>query len=71
MRRIAMRRSVEAGVLALMLEADPDLTPWAAREILRETSKDILDPGVDSQSGAGLVNAFAAVSEVLRRKNMR
>lgn len=59
------------GVLALMLEADPNLTPWAAREILRETSKDILDPGVDSQSGFGLVDAYAAVSEVLRRKHMR
>jgi subtilisin family serine protease len=53
-----------AGVLALMIEADPELTPWRAREILMETARDIGAPGFDHQSGAGLVDAFRAVTVV-------
>lgn len=60
-----------AGILALMLEADPDLTPWVARDILVSTARDIDPPGVDVQTGAGLVDAYAAVLEVQRRAKER
>jgi len=57
-----------AGVLALMLEADPELTPWNAREILMRTARDIGAAGFDYQAGAGLVDAFRAVTEVRQRR---
>lgn len=57
-----------AAVLALMIEADPDLTPWAARAILSETAVDIGTPGFDPQFGFGLVDAFAAVKAVEARR---
>ncbi len=53
-----------AGVIALMLEANPDLTPWEAREILVTTARDIGAPGEDAQSGAGMVDAYRAVGQV-------
>ncbi|MDJ0975127.1 MAG: S8 family serine peptidase [Planctomycetota bacterium] len=51
-----------AGVVALMLEADPELTPWAVKSILEATAKDLDAEGKDPNTGAGLVDAFAAVS---------
>lgn len=60
-----------AGVLALMLEADPEMTPWQATEILRATAQDVLEPGFDMQSGFGSVRAFEAVSEALRHRDER
>ncbi|MEZ4235571.1 MAG: S8 family serine peptidase [Myxococcota bacterium] len=57
-----------AAVLALMLEADPDLTPWAARALLSETAIDRGPMGFDPLFGAGLVDAFAAVRAVERRR---
>jgi subtilisin family serine protease len=60
-----------AGVLALMLEADPELTPWRAREILMRTARDIEPAGFDMQTGAGLVDAYAAVVEVQRNRASR
>ncbi|MCO6455132.1 MAG: S8 family serine peptidase [Pirellulaceae bacterium] len=60
-----------AGTLALMLSADPDLLPWDAREILTATCTDVADPGVDSQTGHGLINSYRAVKEVLRRRAVR
>ena len=56
-----------AGVIALMLEADRDLTPWIARDILVGTARDIDPPGVDMQTGAGLLDAYAAVQAVRAR----
>ncbi len=60
-----------AGVLALMLEADPELTPWRARDILMRTARDIEPAGFDMQTGAGLVDAYAAVVEVQRSRASR
>lgn len=56
-----------AGVLALMLEVDPDLTPWVARQILIETARDIEPAGVDHQTGAGVIDAYRAVARVKDR----
>lgn len=50
-----------AGVVALMLEADPTLTPWRVKEILEETAQDLETKGKDVRTGAGLIDAFKAV----------
>ena len=55
-----------AGVVALMLEADPTLSPAEIEDILRRTSTPM--PGLNEFAvGAGYVNAFAAVDAVKRR----
>ena len=59
------------GTIALMLSADPDLLPWDLKEIITTTATDVAQPGVDSQTGHGLINSYRAVKEVLRRKVLR
>jgi hypothetical protein len=56
-----------AGIVALMLTADPDLTPKEVKRILRETADDIEATGLDDKTGAGRVDAFDAVFYVLYR----
>jgi hypothetical protein len=58
-----------AGVAALLLEAkhkyygpDSTLTPNQMRSVLQSTATDMEDPGFDNVSGAGLVNAAAALA---------
>jgi subtilisin family serine protease len=53
---------IAASVAALMLTANPELTPWQVRRILRQTARDIGAAGVDAASGHGLINADAAVA---------
>ena len=50
-----------AGVLALMRQANPDLTPDQLKEILFQTASDLAMPGEDNDTGYGLVNAELAV----------
>jgi hypothetical protein len=59
------------GTIALMLSADPDLLPWDLKEIVTSTALDVGPSGYDSQTGHGLINAFRAVKEVLRRRAIR
>lgn len=59
------------GAIALMLSADPDLLPWDLKEIITSTATDIGPPGVDYETGHGLINCYRAVKEVLRRKALR
>ena len=55
-----------AGVVALMLDADPTLTPDDVKQILTSTASRM--PGRDEwEVGAGYVNAFAAVDKVFNR----
>jgi serine protease AprX len=49
-----------AGVVALMLEADPNLTPAEVRDILQRTATP-LPPYYGHEVGAGMLNAHAAV----------
>ena len=50
-----------AGIVALMLEADPTLTPYEVKDIIEETATNI--PGLKGwEVGAGYVNAYAAVN---------
>lgn len=50
-----------AGVVALMLSANPALTPAQVREILQNTAEDLGAPGRDDIFGFGLVRADRAV----------
>ena len=51
-----------AGVAALMLSANPKLPAWRVKELLEQTAKELGPPGKDNDFGAGLIDAFAAVS---------
>ncbi len=50
-----------AGVAALMLEANPVLTPADIKTILACTAQDYHVPGADNEVGAGAVDGYAAV----------
>lgn len=50
-----------AGVVALMLSANPNLTPAQVREILQNTAEDLGEPGRDNIFGFGLIRADRAV----------
>ncbi|MHC4410342.1 MAG: S8 family serine peptidase [Planctomycetota bacterium] len=50
-----------AGVCALMLGVSPELTPWRVKAIVEETARDLPPKGKDPRTGAGLVDAAAAV----------
>jgi subtilisin family serine protease len=50
-----------AGVAALILSANPELTAFRVREILEETAHDLPPKGKDPRTGCGLVDAYAAV----------
>ncbi|GAE37167.1 S8 family serine peptidase [Halalkalibacter akibai] len=52
-----------AGIVALMLEADPLLSPDEVKDILQRTATNM--PGRESwEVGAGYVNAYAALEEI-------
>jgi subtilisin family serine protease len=55
-----------AAVVALLREADPALTPAQLRQVLDASATDMLAPGFDFDSGAGLVRADVAMQQVLR-----
>tara|TARA_R110002073_G_scaffold4213_4_gene28081 strand:+ start:42551 stop:44050 length:1500 start_codon:yes stop_codon:yes gene_type:complete len=54
-----------AGIVSLMLSANPELLPWKIKEILLNTAEDIGDKGFDYQHGHGFVNAYDAVKAVV------
>jgi len=56
---------IAAGVVALLKEAQPTLTPDHARKVLKATARNIGDPGWDPHSGSGVIDAAAALAEVL------
>jgi len=60
-----------AGIVALILSANPDLKPYEVKEILRKTADDIDSLGVDDKTGAGRVNAEAAVLLALESLNAK
>jgi subtilisin family serine protease len=53
-----------SGVVALMLERDPTLTPADVRRVLEETATDLGPKGKDAQFGWGLVNPQRALEVV-------
>ncbi|MGD2069147.1 MAG: S8 family serine peptidase, partial [Gemmatimonadota bacterium] len=56
-----------AGVAALVLSAAPELPAWEVVEVLESTAIDLGSAGKDNETGAGLLDARAAVEEALRR----
>ncbi len=55
-----------AGIVALMLEADPTLSPDQVKEIIQHTATNM--PGYEAwEVGAGYVNAYAAVDASLHQ----
>jgi len=50
-----------AAIAALLLSANPSLTPGQVKAILRNTADDIGAAGVDDVTGAGRANAYRAV----------
>jgi subtilisin family serine protease len=58
-----------AGVVALMRQAAPDLDVVTIKEVLMATAIDLGVPGEDNNYGHGMVDAYAAVSEVLGNVN--
>jgi subtilisin family serine protease len=53
---------IVAGVASLILSARPDLTAAQVETILIQSAEDIQTPGVDQFSGAGMVDARAALA---------
>jgi subtilisin family serine protease len=51
-----------SGIIALMLERKPGMTPDQARGVLLATARDIGAPGRDPLFGAGLADAYAAIT---------
>ena len=55
-----------SGVAALMIQRDPKLTPAALEKVLLATAHDLGPKGRDDMFGAGLMDAFQAVSAVAK-----
>jgi subtilisin family serine protease len=53
-----------SGIVALILERKPDLTPDAVRAILMASARDLGPHGRDNEFGAGLVDAYQAILSV-------
>jgi serine protease AprX len=57
-----------AGIVALMLEANPSLSPAQVKQILQNTATNM--PGMEPwEVGAGYVNAYAAVDRSFQERN--
>jgi len=57
-----------AGVAALVMEANDELTNVEVRDIMNSTAADLGDPGWDPEYGYGLVNAEDAVEEAMSQE---
>jgi hypothetical protein len=53
-----------SGIVALLLDAKPGLTPPAVRKALLATARDLGPKGRDDQFGAGLADAYSAVQSL-------
>lgn len=56
---------IAAGVVALLKQANPSLTQEEAKNALKDTAKDIGSRGWDENSGAGIINAKAALDRIV------
>jgi hypothetical protein len=53
-----------SGIVALLLDAKPGLTPSAVRKALLSSARDLGPKGRDDQFGAGLADAYSAVQSL-------
>jgi serine protease AprX len=57
-----------AGIIALLLDANPELSPLEVKQIIKQTATNM--PGYESwEVGAGYVNAYAAVDAALNLRS--
>jgi subtilisin family serine protease len=56
---------IVAGIAALVMSANPSLTPSQVQEVIKQSADDLGAPGSDSSYGAGRVNAERAVTLAL------
>ena len=66
--QIAPSSLLESSRAALMLSGMPSLPAWRIKEIMEQTARELGPPGKDNDFGAGLIDAFAAVSMARQRK---
>jgi len=64
----SMATPIVAGIVALMIQANPNLTPAQIKQIIKETAIPVKDASKYSV-GAGLVNPVNAVKKALELKN--
>lgn len=57
------------GAAALLLQADPELSPSELEVLLVETSRDILPPGRDDATGSGMIDLPAALALLRERRH--
>lgn len=57
-----------AAIAGLMLAVEPNLTAADVRDVFNSTALDIEAPGLDRDSGAGIVDAFAALDHLAGRR---
>ncbi len=57
------------GAVALLLQADPTLTPARILTLLRETATDVGTPGFDDLNGYGVVNVTAALNRLQQQQS--
>jgi subtilisin family serine protease len=55
------------GIVALLMERNPDLTAEAIRSALTDAAKDLGERGADTEFGAGLTDAYGALLLVNRK----
>ncbi len=55
------------GIIALLMESNPHLTPDNLRQVLVEAAHDLGEKGRDSEFGAGLTDAYAALMLVNKK----
>lgn len=51
-----------AGAAALLLSIQPDLTPAQVKGLLTESARDVAAPGVDDESGSGMLDVRGAIA---------
>ncbi len=61
---------ITAGVVALMMAANPSLSPATLEKILESTATDLGSAGWDTNYGYGRVNAAAAVQTAMQTQNI-
>lgn len=71
MQGTSMAAPCVSGRVALWLQADPDLTVWDIKEIMKQTAtQDEATKTDPTRWGAGKINAVAGLEEILRRKSL-
>ncbi|GEM_PF-619690 len=58
---------VAAGVVALLKQCNPSLSPQRAKNVLKQTAKNIGPHGWDQHSGSGIIQAKAAYDLICRK----